>query len=141
MKKSILPALLLFGVLSAAAQNPDSLKQPKIRYTAGVFSSRYEIGDKDATQKAVIVHMGKTSTDGYFHLTRAKNMQQSALGWSIFGLGGSLVGLLAKKPETKAIGWGAAAVGWGISLGLEIGSQAKIKRGVDAYNRKHGYGI
>lgn len=141
MKNALITALLLLVAIGAGAQNPDSLKQPKIRYSAGFFTARYEIGDKDATQEAILLHMEKTSAEGYFHLKRATQMQTNALAWSIVGLSGALVGLLAKKPEAKALGWGAAAIGLGVSFSIDIGAQSKIERGINSYNKQYGYGI
>lgn len=133
MKKIISIALLIIpGYLSAQTT-------PKIRIQKGVFSDRYELGEVDTSTKKIGQHLKTSDIDAYLLWNDADKAETSALVWSILGLGGTLVGVLAQDSNNKVLGYGAAAVGFGGTFICTLKSGAKRKRSIQHYNLKFGY--
>ena len=116
-----------------------SSELPKIRFSSGFFSTRYEIGEKDVTEKQVSLHLEKSSPESYYQWKRGRALGNQALVWSIIGTGGMLVGVLSQKTETKLIGYSTAAVGFTGALVCEIASGSKKEKAIRQYNKIAGY--
>lgn len=119
-------------------------KPPKIRYTAGFFATRYEIGDKDATERDIVLHFEKHNSEAYHKFQQGKNLDGWALGFSVIGLGfgiASLVEVLKDEPNGGVVavyGLGTALC-IGTSLVIDVSAKSKKQTAIDHYNRQFGY--
>ena len=98
--KSILLAITLLFSLSLASQ--DTEKQPKLRYTTGFFNTKWELGDKDMSEKQVQLHLEKHDSDAYFNFRRAKSLETQTAWYLILGGAGTLGGAF-KKDEAALV--------------------------------------
>lgn len=139
MKNSILIFLMLaaFG-LNAQTTTPDP-KPPKIRYTAGFLTTKYEIGDKDASQTEVRLQIEKHSTAGYYEFRRGEKLVEQSLFWLIAGAGASVAGALSEKTSSKAIWFGSSAVLCTVSLVQSLTGPSRMDKGISIYNKQFGY--
>lgn len=139
MKNSILIFLMLaaFG-LNAQTTTPDP-KPPKIRYTAGFFSTRYEIGDKDATTVDIHNHLEKNSSEAYFHWKRGEQLTKNSWIWLGAGAICTIYAIASKDPTDQAIGYLGSAVCLTVSLVQGLSANGRFERGINAYNKQFGY--
>lgn len=136
MKKSV---FLLAFIVSSISLFAQSDKLPKIRYSSGFFSTKYEIGDKDVKQKDILLHLEKNNTAAYYEFKRGSALGVQSIVWGIVGLAGFSVGTFSSSNEAKVIGYGSAAVGFSVELVTLIISQKKLEKGIDIYNQDNGY--
>ena len=139
MKNAMLSICFLISVTTFA-------QTPKIRYTADFFGNRYEIGDKDASQKDVILHLQKNDSEAYYQFKRGKSIENQSWIFAAIAIGGCILTVtqvLKKEGEKNialtGIGLGATAVGLGATFIMGAVANTKYKKGVDLYNKKFGY--
>lgn len=114
-------------------------KPPKLRIEPGFLSTRYELGDKTTPEKQVALHLKQYEPDAYIKWKDADRAASSSLLWSIIGLGGILVGVLAEEPETRLAGYGVGVVGTSMTLITSISEKTRRQKAIDIYNTKYGY--
>lgn len=135
--KTIITLSLLFmsvGLFSqTTAANP-----PKLRYTAGFFSTKWELGDKDVTLPEIQLHLNKNDNEAAYNFRRARALSAQSSVFSLLGAVGLLVGVFTDD-ATSIAGYGAGVVFSGISIGTGIASKNKYEKAVNGYNKKFGY--
>ena len=138
MKHFLLVTALLFSVFSYAQVTE---KPPKIRYSTGFFSTKWEIGDKDKTPNEVQLHLDKYDNDASYNFKRARSLEKQTTIFLLLGTAGMAVGLFAGEgnEEVALAGYGSAVVFYSISLGTIISSKKKYEKAVNGYNKKFGY--
>ncbi len=136
MKQILLAATLLF-CFSLHGQTEN--KPPKLRYTSGFFSTKWELGDKDVSEKEVRTHLEKHSSEAYHYWRKAEGNGKTSLVFSVIMLGGSIAGLVAEKDETKLIGYSVAAGAGIVTLVTTLSGSSNADKAVTTYNRKFGY--
>jgi|OM-RGC.v1.026053156 hypothetical protein len=132
--------ILCLALLAAGASHAQNdFPQPKLRYSVGFLSARYELGDQDATAQQVRDHLQTTSQEAYQYWQKADghNLAGSVLG--LVGAVGLLVGVLSKSDTGKILGYGSAAAGFGASAVFTFTSAAHRERAVNTYNFAYGY--
>lgn len=137
MKKTAL--LLIFCAFSSATIAQDAVKLPKFRITTGFLTTKYELGDKDATGKEIRLYLEKNSPEAYYQWRRGESATTTTTVLMWCGVAASVVGLVAPSNEGKAAGWFTAA---GIYTGALVASLSAGKRkeqARDIYNRAAGY--
>lgn len=113
--------------------------QPKVRYSAGFFTTRYEIGDKDVKQPDVLAHFEKTHVPSYYDFKRGMALETSGMIGLLIGSTGLLTGVLAKGNGVQLVGYSFAVVGSSYSLIALLSSQSKKEKAINAYNKNFGY--
>lgn len=132
---------MIFGLLSICSLSfaqTDTIPG-KLRYSPRLLSTVYEIGDKDVHPNEVTLHLEKTSPKAYYEFKRGRALDLQSTIWSTVGSLGLIVGLYARENNVRAIGYGVGAIGFGVGLSTYIGSQTRIERAVNIYNREYGY--
>lgn len=115
-------------------------QNPKIRYQEGFFSTRYEIGDKDAKHNDVTLHLEKAATPQTYDLWKKGNRQENnAWIWIAVGSGGLLATILYPDSDTQIIGYSTAAVGYSTALVIGLNANKNQKRAIKDYNTANGY--
>jgi hypothetical protein len=135
--KFILFSLLLLSSCNLFSQVKPS--QPKIRISSGVFTTKYELGDKDVKAKDVRAHLETTSPEAYYRWRKSESAGISSLIFSIVGLGGIIYAITATDDTQKAAGYFISAGGLSTSLVCALVSSARQEKAADIYNRKFGY--
>lgn len=131
----ILASFFFTSILCAQTET----KPPKLRIEKTFFSTRYELGDKTTPSKDVALHLKKHESDAYIKWKSADRAGNNGLFWAVVGLTGSLVGLLAEKPEYQLAGIGVGLVGVGTAIILENNEKVRRQKAIDIYNTKFGY--
>jgi len=133
----------LFSILIVISLTFNGFSQTKefakVRYTTGFFTTKYEIGDKDADEKTVLAHFEKTYPGAYYDFKRGMALDVQSTVSGVIGSAGLLIGLFSKKSGSKAVGYGIGAVGYTYSLIVSIGAKAKKESAINAYNKNFGY--
>lgn len=136
MKIILLAFVLLFSI---SLQSQTETKPPKLRYTSGFFTTKWELGDKDVSEKEVRSHLEKHSSEAYHYWRKAEGNGKTALVFSIIMLGGFITGIVAEKDETQLIGYSVAAGAGIVTLITTLSSSKNADKAVTIYNRKFGY--
>lgn len=113
--------------------------QPKVRYSAGFFTTRYEIGDKDVKQPDVLAHFEKTYQPAYYDFRRGMSLEMGGMVGLLVGSVGLLTGVLANEPGVQIAGYSTGLVGYSYSLIALLSSGAKKEKAINAYNKNFGY--
>jgi hypothetical protein len=137
MKKTAL--LLLFCALSVATIAQEAGKLPKFRITTGFLTTKYELGDKDATDKEIQLHFQKTSPEAYYQWRRGESATKTTTVLMWCGVAASVVGLVAPSDEGKAAGWFTAAGIYTGALVASLSAGRRKEQARDIYNRAAGY--
>lgn len=133
-------ALLAFALLfSLSLQSQTETKPPKLRYTSGFFTTKWELGDKDVSEKEVRSHLEKHSSEAYHYWRKAEGNGKTALVFSIIMLGGFITGIVAEKDETQLIGYSVAAGAGIVTLITTLSASKNADKAATTYNRKFGY--
>lgn len=136
MKKILLAVTLLFSI---SLQSQTETKPPKIRYSAGFFTTKWELGDKDVSEKQVREHLEKYSSEAYHYWRKAEGNEKTALVFSIIMLGGIITGIVAEKDDTQLIGYSVAAGAGIVTLITTLSGSKNANKATTIYNRKYGY--
>ncbi len=136
MKTNLL-LTLLFLPLFLTAQT--ETKPPKLRVEPGVFTTRYELGDKTTPHKEVALHLKKHEPDAYIKWKAADRATNNQLLWTVVGCAGMLTGVFAEKTETKILGYSVGAGGFLISIIPLVNENLRRQAAIDIYNKKYGY--
>lgn len=133
---------LLFSLLLLSSCNLFSqvkTTQPKIRISSGVFTTKYELGDKDVKAKDVRAHLETTSPEAYYRWRKSESAGISALVFSFVGLGGAIYAITNSGDTERATGFLISAGGFSTSLICALVSSARQEKAAEIYNRKYGY--
>lgn len=136
MKTILLAVALLFSV-SAIAQNTG--KPPKFRITKSIFTTKYELGDKDVNGNEIRLHLEKHSPEAYYQWRKAEGAGTTALVSKIIGLGGMIYGLASSDNTQQIIGYGVATTAFTVALVATLSSGVRQEKAVSIYNNKFGY--
>lgn len=126
----------------AIAANAQTKNPPKIRLQSGFLTSKWEIGDKNVSEKEVLLHLEKHNSEAYYKFRRGRAQGRSAVVWSLVGLTGALVsasGAANDNPTTSIVGSSIIVVGCVGTAVCLLGSSAKKDRAVKIYNTAAGY--
>lgn len=121
------------------AWNLHAQQQPKIRFEEGLFSTKWELGDKDVKQADIAAHLQKTNNDAYYQWRRADALETQTLIWTILATGSVVGALLVKEKAFKYGGFGGGVLFGSIALGTALASDSKRNKAVTIYNRFAGY--
>lgn len=131
--------LIASFLLPAVAMGQNDTKPPKLRIEPSFLNTKYELGDKTTPAKEVGLHLKKYEPDAYIKWKAADRADNSTLIFMLLGTVGMLVGIAADEPEVQLAGYGAAVVGYSISLGAGISGKSRRQKAIDLYNTKFGY--
>lgn len=131
--------LLLLAFSIAFCSTLLAQAQPKIRYNQGFLSYKFEIGDKDASQKEVKLHLEKTSPNAAEKYHQSEVAGHRALLCSIIMLGGAVVGIVSKDADVQLYGYSAVVAAGVGTLIFNISRKSKLEKSIDIYNRQFGY--
>jgi len=132
---TILLVLVSSSVFAQVAQQ----KLPKIRITSGVFTTKYELGEKDVSAKDVRAHLEKTNPEAYFKWRQSDNANVIGLVFAVVGLGGVIYGITADDSSQSAAGYVVGSSGVLVSLICTLVSSSKREKAATIYNRAAGY--
>lgn len=136
MKLFLTLALLFFSVTLFCQTE---VKQPKLRYSAGFFTTKWELGDKDVTTKEVQSHLEKHSADAYHHWRKSETSGTTSIIFGVIAIGGLIVGMTSENEDTQLIGYGVTIGAGTVSLVSALVSHGHTEKAVTVYNRKYGY--
>jgi hypothetical protein len=136
MKNILLAVMLLF---SLSLQGQTETKPPKLRYSSGFFTTKWELGDKDVSAKEVRSHLEKHSSEAYHYWRKAEGAATTSLIFNIVMIGGFITGIVSEDDQTQLIGYSVAAGAGLVSLVAVISSGSNAKKATNTYNRKFGY--
>lgn len=134
--KTILLAFALLFSLSSTAQ---IAKQPKLRMVSGVFTVKYELGDKTVNSDEVQAHLEKNSPEAYHVWRKANSAETTSLILSIVGIAGATMGLVSDDDVLSSGGYVVAASGVLGALLCTLTASARREKAADIYNKKYGY--
>ena len=135
--KTIITLSLLFMSVGLFSQTT-AAKPPKLRYTTGFFSTKWELGDKDVTPPEIQLHLDKNDNEAAYNFRRARALSLQSSVFSLLGAVGILVGVFTDD-TVSLVGYGAGVAFSGISIGTGIASKSKYDKAVNGYNKKFGY--
>lgn len=123
---------------------PETVQQPKLRYTSDFFGDRYEIGDKDANSRQISSKLLTISPEAH-KIYRSGEKLSGASGWfTLIGLGclvwywvDPYTGYYDDTFNTPAVA--GAAFGYSMDLILSSSAKHKKRKAIDLYNRQQGY--
>ncbi len=136
MKNLLVVSLLLciFSITSNAQEKPG-----KLRYSAGFFTTNYEIGDLDASQKDVLNHLEKYNANAYYDFKRGISLDNQSTIWLLASTAGLLVAVTSKNDGWILAGAGLTLIGGSISLYDSFAGARRKEKAINTYNSAFGY--
>lgn len=133
-------ALLTWSVAPLCAQN----KLPKIRYSSGFFTERYELGEKDVKKPEIRLHLQQHNNEAYYQFRRSQSLEAQGTVWLILGTAASVLVLaqaLQDEPSVPVLvaAGGVGVVGYTASIICFTIGGTKNQKAIDIYNRAAGY--
>ncbi len=138
MKWFILPIMLFaWSALQGQTTTPGQL--PKIRFHDKLFTTAWELGEKDVAQSDIRAHLQKNNADAYYQFRRSESLTNQTSVFLLLGTAGLLCGVLLKNDTAKIAGLGAG-VGFGsAALIAALSADSRRDKAVSLYNRFAGY--
>ncbi len=136
----ILLALVACITVPLSAQD----KLPKIRYTQGFWTDRYELGEKDVKKPDIRLHLQKHNNEAYYQFRRSESLEVQGVIWMLVGSIGSAVAIIGATKNDPNVPLVASAAGVGVIgytatiICFSVAS-GKNQKAIDLYNRAAGY--
>lgn len=124
-------ALLFISALSIQAQD---FPREKVRYSVGMFTSSFEIGDQEVTEDQLISHFKHYDTNAYSLVNKARSQAKTANILLLTGSAGLLLGLLSKSTSAQIGGYGAAVASYSGALVFALSSGNNLDQSITTYN-------
>ena len=120
--------LTLWITIAQSQTNPE-----KIRYTAGFLTTNYELGEKDISQKNLMLHLEKYSPEGYYNFRRGVSIGNQSIIWGVVGLMTTIGSVGAPTTEAR-LAFGGLTIGFIAAEFIQAINSGKLKqKGIDIY--------
>lgn len=139
------PFLILLAIVACvsvpmSAQN----KLPKIRFTQGFFTDRYELGEKDVKKPDIRLHLQQHNNEAYYQFRRSESLSTQGTIWFVVGTLASILvttQALRSDPPLPIVvsAAGVGVVSYTAAIVCYSISGSKNQKAIDIYNRAAGY--